>query len=238
MSVVTLADLRTRVLERADMLSGSGVIGGGASDGGDHLRSLINASGQELHGLLTARFEDAFVDPTPTLFSVTGSANVHSLPSDFLKARGVELSVGGEWRPVHSFKWEDRGRFATTSASLRGSRSSRRYRLMGNSIYLVPEASAAGDYRMWYCARFAKLVGEQDELPDGMVQGGWDEYIVVDAAIKCRDTEESDVSVLMAQKQALIQRVELEASGRDASEQGGVTDVVGFGCAYGGWDEF
>ena len=223
---VNLAELRTRSLEHADMISGSFV--GGATDGGDELRRYINASAAELHGILTLRFEDQFVDPSPTTFSLTGSANTYSLPSDFLKLRGLDYDVGGEWRPVHSFQWEERGRFTSGGAVTRR-RLNRRYRIMGSSLYLVPATDCAGDYSFHYCPRFTKLVAETDELPDGMVQGGWDEYIVVDAAIKMGLKEETDVSGLMAQKRALIERVEREAANRDASEQETIADVYAEG---------
>jgi hypothetical protein len=53
-----------------------------------------------------------------------------------------------------------------------------------------------------------------DELTDDLNQ--WQDYIVVDAAIKCLQKEESDVSVLAATKMALINRINNAASNRDA----------------------
>jgi len=53
---------------------------------------------------------------------------------------------------------------------------------------------------------------------------GWTEYIIVDAAIKCMQKEESDTSVLMAQKQALIARIEAAAANRDAGNPAVVSD--------------
>lgn len=54
---------------------------------------------------------------------------------------------------------------------------------------------------------------------------GWEEYVIIDAAIKCLQKEESDVSVLAMQKQAIIDRIEAMASNRDAGEPEVTTDL-------------
>ena len=61
---------------------------------------------------------------------------------------------------------------------------------------------------------------------DGCTDGisGWTEYMIVDAAIKCMQKEESDASVLMAQKQGLIARIEAAAANRDAGNPAVVSD--------------
>lgn len=213
---VTLADLKTRALEKADMVSSSFVTP-------TELRGYINASGAELHGILTLRFEDQFVSPTPTQFTLTGSSNVQSLASDFYKLRGVDRMSGADWVPVRSFQWEERGAWNRSSSVVDG--RGVRCRVVGSSLYLVPESAAAGTYRYWYCPRWTDLTSDSDVLPDGMTQGRWDEYIAVDVAIKCLMKEDTDVSALMVQKRALLERVEREASNRDASEQERIVDV-------------
>jgi hypothetical protein len=51
------------------------------------------------------------------------------------------------------------------------------------------------------------------------------EYVIVDAAIKMMQKEESDVSVLMLQKQALTKRIQEAAQNRDAGEPESVSDI-------------
>lgn len=69
----------------------------------------------------------------------------------------------------------------------------------------------------------------------------WLEYVVVDCVIKCKSKEESDVSLEMAQKAALLERIENMASHRDAGGPKTVTDVQsadwpwGSGNGGGGW---
>jgi hypothetical protein len=49
--------------------------------------------------------------------------------------------------------------------------------------------------------------------------------VIIDAAIKCLQKEESDVQVLMAQKAAMKRRIEVAASNRDAGSPLSVSDV-------------
>ncbi len=54
---------------------------------------------------------------------------------------------------------------------------------------------------------------------------GWEEYIVIDAAIKCKDKEESDVSVLAARKNEKKKEIESIAENRDPGTASRVADV-------------
>lgn len=64
---------------------------------------------------------------------------------------------------------------------------------------------------------------------------GLEEYLVVDAAIKMMQKEESDVSVLMAQKAALVNRYEGNYVNRDAGTPKTATNVR---RGLGGWGPF
>lgn len=83
-----------------------------------------------------------------------------------------------------------------------------------------------------------QTIQSQTFLTGGVIQvdmdeiNGFEEYIIIDAAIKCLIKEESDVSVLLAQKQQIMQRIEAMASNRDAGEPERVTDVYDYGWGY------
>lgn len=67
---------------------------------------------------------------------------------------------------------------------------------------------------------------------------GWEEYIIVDAAIKVKDKEESDVSVLEKSKLDMKVRLEAMAEARDAANPARVSDTQyndfwGSGSDYG-----
>jgi hypothetical protein len=83
----------------------------------------------------------------------------------------------------------------------------------------------------------ASVIGN-NTTADGV--SGWLEYVITDAAIKALQKEESDVSVLMAQKMALIKRIEAAGENRDAGMPAQVADVQWtngtwpFGNGFGG----
>lgn len=56
---------------------------------------------------------------------------------------------------------------------------------------------------------------------------GWEEYVIVDAAIKALVKQEQDSTALMMQKQELKQRIEAMAEGRDAGEAIHSSDTLG-----------
>ena len=61
---------------------------------------------------------------------------------------------------------------------------------------------------------------------------GWDEYVIIDSAIKMLLKEEADVTALLLQKNQLRERIITESQNRDAGEPQTVTDVVSYQKFY------
>jgi hypothetical protein len=199
----TLANLRTYVRQQADQESSTFI-----SD--SELNRYVNQSGAELHGLLSTLYEDYYL--TSTTFSLT-TANTYTLPSNFFKLRRLQFSSAGSWVKVPQFAFDEfeanQQRYMTGTAI-----EWRMYRVMQAALFVLPEDDYAGDYRIWYLLNYTPMASDSDTLSDLM---GWDEYVIVDAAIKCLQKEESDASILMARKAELKKRIEMEAANRDAS---------------------
>ncbi len=100
-------------------------------------------------------------------------------------------------------------------------RSVVRYRLRRNKLSFVPKDKAPGNYQLWYIPRATELVNDSDSF-DGI--NGWEEYIIVDVAIKVLQKEESDVTVFALQKGELTKRIEAMAE-RDNGSPEKITDV-------------
>lgn len=81
-----------------------------------------------------------------------------------------------------------------------------------------------------YTGRNAPTAAET--VSDGI--SGWLEYVVVDAAIKCMQKEESDTRVLERQRQGLEKRINDSAANRDAGSPATVVDTTRTGM----WDDF
>lgn len=199
----TLANLRTYVRQQADQESSTFI-----SD--SELNRYINQSAAELHGLLTTLYEDYYL--TSATFTLT-TLNTYTLPSNFFKLRRLQYDSAGSWSKVPQFAFDEfeanQQRYLTGAAP-----EWRMYRIMQAALFVLPEDDFAGDYRIWYLLNYTAMTSDADTLSDLM---GWDEYVIVDAAIKCLQKEESDASILMARKAELKRRIEMEAANRDAS---------------------
>lgn len=208
--MVTLAQLRTQARQRADMVYSQNI-----SDA--ELNVYLNSSACELYDLLVCDYEDYYL--TSVNFTLA-NGDGYTLPSDFYKLRGLDFSSGGNWIALDSFNFNERNRngnlpYTSTYAGLK-------YRILGDTLTITPENSCAGDYRLWYIPQLQTLVNDGDSFT---TLQRWEEYVVVDACIKMLAKEQDDVSVHMAQKQALIQRIKAAAPNRDAGAGERITDV-------------
>ena len=200
------------------------------------LISYINQSYFELYDLLVTEYEDYFVQ-TPYEFQTDGN-QMYNLPSDFYKLLGVDLGLASSpanqaWVTLKKFDFISRNRYVypQLSSTYLGV-FNLRYRLVGGKVMFIPTPSSGQWIRMWYIPTLTTLSALTDTA-----QGvsGWTEYIICDAAIKCGQKEETDVSVLMAQKMGLIKRIEETAMNRDAGQPDTISDVRTFSERWGGY---
>lgn len=219
-NTVTLLQLRTQARERADMENSDFI-----SD--SELTSYINQSYAELYDLLVARYEDYFTKESSE--TVAQGSSSFTLPTDFYKLRGLDLALdsgGNNFTPVPRFNWTNRNiRNANVSRLLSG-QFNVSYRIVGDQMELVPTDSSQGDYRMWYIPIYTPLVSNSDVATTAVSNQSWHEYIIVDAAIKMLDKEESATGHLVRQKEALIERIEYAARNRDANQPEVVSDTT------------
>lgn len=214
MRTVTLESLKTRSRERADMVGSNFV-----SD--EELTGYINASITELYDLLvTAYGEDYFVGSNPYSFTTESGTDTYDLPPDFYKLIGVDVQVNGsDWMPVKKYDFLSRNR-GQEGYSIHYVM----YRLIGSKIRFTPTPHGSHNVRLWYIPVCNELSEDEDTF-DGI--NGWEEYVIVDVAIKMLQKEESDVSVLLLQKEKLEKRIESMKEARDAGEPEKITDIYG-----------
>lgn len=221
---MTLGQIRLMSQQRADRVNSNFVTL-------TEWNTYINQSYFELYDLLVTTYEDYYL-AVPYIFQTTGNVNQYILPNGvltsvdtgliaqpFYKLWGVDLglSLGSNaWITLHKFDAIQRNRFIypqLTSTYL--GVWDLRYRLVGNTLYFTPTPSGSQFIRVWYIPRLVQLLQDTDIL-DGI--SGWTEYVITDAAIKALQKEESDVSVLAAQKMMLIKRIEESAMNRDVGQ--------------------
>ena len=203
----TLANLTDRARQESDNVNSTFVATTGSPT---EWTNYINQSFFEIYGLTAQVYgaEYYVVNPAPT-FVTDGINDKFALPADFFKLLGVDVLYGGtnQWTSLRRFTIGDRNKFSAINA---------------------PIPAANQTVRLLYVPRPTALTAAVD-LPDALEMNGWSEYIVVDAAMKAIAKEEGDVSVLMARKQALIDRINAEADNRDAANPQRITDSRGRG---------
>lgn len=208
---VTLSELRTQARQRADMVGSNFV-----SD--SELNGYINASIAELYDLLVLNYgEEYFTSPTAHTFSTSSGTDMYDLPATFYKLSGIDVLVGSRWVPIKKYQFKERNR-GQDGSRVRDAR----YRLHGSKVRFTPEPTGTHSVRMWYIPAPTKLSLDADTF-DGI--SGWEEYVVVDAAMKMLSKEESDVSVLSKEKDRLTVRIQMASANRDVAEAECITDI-------------
>lgn len=225
---MTLEQIRNAAKDRADMVNSEFI-----SD--ETWNQYINQSAFELYDLLITVYGNDYHVADPHSFTADGSNRFFELPENFYKALGIDLQLGASqdsWVTLKMFKFNERNKFAVPNMQTLVGATNLRYRLNGNNIMFNVVPSGGQQFRLWFIPKMELLTSDDDEL-EGI--SGWDEYVIVDAAIKAMQKEESDVQVLMVQKQALIQRINSTAENRDAGDSQCVSDTSdrGYGDAWG-----
>lgn len=208
----TLAALTTRAQQESDNINSQFVTTSGTPS---EWTNYINQSFAEIYGLTAQVYGADYYVQTPStgyLFTTDGINAFYALPADFFKLLGCDVLYGStnQWMGLRPFAFGDRNRFSAINS---------------------PIPAAGQQLRLFYIPRPTLLVNAGDTVPDALSMNGWDEYIVVDAAMKAMGKEESDISALMARKQALIDRINAEAENRDAGSPASIVDTRGRGFA-------
>lgn len=234
-TTMTLLELRTAVRQRADQVNSEFITD-------SELNSYINQSYFELYDLLIQKYGDNYYVADPIVFATDGQTMQYPLPNgvltftngrtnttgyvapSFYKLLGVDLMLANQQQSfvsIRPFNFSDRNRYAVPNFQSFYGVTNLRYRLNGGYLWLTPTPTSGQNIQVWYAPRMTTLADDADTA-DGI--SGWTEYIICDGAIKCMQKEESDCSVLMAQKMALIQRIEAAGENRDAANPATVSD--------------
>jgi hypothetical protein len=242
-TTMTLAQLRTATRQRADQVNSQFV-----SD--DELNSYINQSYFELYDILIQKYGDNYFSADPAIFETSsisipqnGLSVQYPLPNgvltftngrtgatgyvapEFYKLLGVDLILANQYQScvsIKPFNFAARNDFSVPNFQSFYGVTNLRYRLNDDYLWLTPVPAAGQKIQVWYVPRLTTLSADADTC-DGI--SGWTEYIICDAAIKCMQKEESDCSVLIAQKMALIQRIEAAGENRDAANPATIADT-------------
>ena len=230
MAAITESKLVARVRQRADMESNDFV-----SD--LEVQTYINAGLAELHDILIQTYGQDYYVSNATFNTVAGtdtypinSSTSGPNISNFYKLRGMDAKVNGaDYFTLRPFNFNERNVYQNWGSwSLLGL-TNIRYRMVGDNIVFTPQPDNVTEVKVWFiptAQQFDSATPATSTTTFADING-YAEYVVIDAAIKCLQKEESDVQVLMAQKQAMKRRIEEAANNRDAGSPLQVSDIYG-----------
>lgn len=225
--IVTLQALRTLAQQRANFENSQFITDA-------EWNSYINNSQKELYDLLIGAYGEDYFAASPVTFQTDGVTAFYDLPDGtlysnapaFYKLLGVDLILApgqnGSAITIKPFQFSERNRYTVPNFQSFYGVTNLRYRIFGNQLWLNPIPSAGQSIQLWYLPAPPNMTNDSDTFN---AVAGWEEYIVVDSAIKAKDKEQADTSVLMAQKQALLVRIQNMAQNRDAGFPDRVSDT-------------
>jgi hypothetical protein len=220
---ITLAQFRERARQRADMEESTFVTD-------SELTTYLNDSIAELHDLLIGAYNEEYYMESVEFTTVSQQLD-YDLPdgtnynaaAQFYKLRGVDSKINdNDWQTVKRFNFNRRNEDVNTPVARLAGLPYLEYRIVGSKIRFNRMPDAGTQIRLWYHPVAQTLSTDTDAFDD---INGYADYVVVDAAIKMLNKEESDVTVLLAQKEALRTRIKEMAQNRDANEPESVSDI-------------
>ena len=203
---ISLADIRTRVLERANMLSSTGASSGFVSTA--ELNAIINGEAAELYEDVADSYSDQFT--TSLTFAVASGTNAYAVDASVWQLVGVDRLEGSNFYPLDRCSLRE---VRHTSAMIWNIGCRLRYHWASGTLYF-DRVDASGSYRLWYIPEYVDLAADGDTLT---YPNNWFEYIFAGAAAKLLAKEESDPSVQLGLKAQAKARIMTAASNRDVS---------------------
>ena len=174
------------------------------------VNEYINQSYAELYDLLVDSEQDWFLSSASV--SIVAGTESYALPSDFYRIRGVDITVAGVPVDVTRWKFEERRLYSTTYLGQWGIDSRIAYHLTATNIQFKPTPDTAVTATLWYYPAPPRMVGDMDDM-DGVA--GWEEYIVLGAAIKMLTKDGRDCGLLIAERDRQEARIISQASRSD-----------------------
>lgn len=157
----------------------------------------INDGLTHLHDILVNSGGEYFL--TTTNINVLAGTETYSLPADFYKARKVFYTSSNRRYKVEKFNLDEIDGYKTSPI-------------------------ASGTVELWYIPEITRLAAGGDKVSASMpLPDGWEDFIALHAAIRLLVREETDTSLLNAERQKCEARIIQMASPRDLGQE----EVIG-----------
>lgn len=223
---LTLGQLMTKCRQRTDMVNSTFITD-------DELRGWANIALAELHDILVMSYEDYYVNTQD--YTLPGD-NPATLPEDFYKVIGVDLSMDGSFGGssvvyrMRPYSFQERN--AYSNPIVIASRSTNTfYNVRGNEVHFIPNPTIGASVRMYYVPQALYMAengnddGKEIYSVAPRVATGWEEFLINDICMKIAMKEESEAGGFAALREQQRKRLEMVAKVKDPGESTGITDV-------------
>lgn len=208
---VTLLAMRDRVRKRADMENSNFFTDA-------QITTELNVSLRWLYNLLVECYGADYYVSSTTDASASGTAT-YALPADFFKLLGLGVTQDGtRYVALRRFARSQRNTRPNQATYLRDYR----YRLEGSNYRIIPTPPTGLTFKIIYVPTFTDLSNDSDPF-DGI--NGFEEWAVLDTAIKLLQAEESEWQYLATERDRIEQMIRADAEARDLNEQHQVVDL-------------
>lgn len=225
MALVTLQQLIDRVRQRSDQVGSQFVTDA-------EITNLINVGKRALDDLLVRTFGDDYYASSGTFVTAVNTEN-YSLSvltaGTFYKLLSLSQNGPNGWIDCGQYNRHDRNVLRSNVAQAMPGYGYK-YRVVGPNLSILPVPVRASTMEILWIPQTVALASPADSFDD---INGWSEIAVLDAAIAVKDKEESDTSILQADRARLEDSIVASAPNRDAGEPMTVADVQGGPGRYG-----
>lgn len=227
----TLAELRSDVESRADQPTSSASTFVTETE----MNRWINQSVRRFVGLLVRSYGEPYWHKTDTI-NVVANTDSYDLPSDFYQLLYLRVDIDGCRTHIRRASIDDIDTDPDWEPDWR--ERPPRYRLLGSKIWFTTPRSSH-TVTIAYVptlvvynsggTAIADLSADTDYV-DGV--NGWEEWIVLDVAIKVMAKEESDPSLLVMEKQQIEADIVADAAQRDQASVAAVRNTYDGGVCW------
>jgi hypothetical protein len=221
MAGLTLLQLRTQAKRRADMEGSSFLADAEWTD-------LLNEAGSELHDIII-RADPGYFRTTTTINVVanTETYSLAALSPAFYKLIAIFWMDNGYRVPMRRFLLHDLDPdYFELDRTIADAGRPHLYDVLASDLLVAPKPTAAGSIQLWYTPQYVRKSADGDTF-DYPIVNGWEQFIVLVAAMKALIKEGSDISQMLVEKAALEARILNMARVKDQFSTRRMRDVYG-----------
>lgn len=182
---ITLQELRDSCKDRADMVNSTRIPD-------STWLEYINKSKDRLYDRIISAYDSEYYTISQDI-SVVNGTNTYALPNDYYKTVLLEYVIDSTHSyPLKKFFFNEKNA-GVLPLGYRRYGTNLKYREVADNLILHPTPTANCTLRLWYIPLATNLTEDDDELKGF---NGWEEWIILDVAIKAARSEETDTKDL------------------------------------------